>query len=160
MLTQYFNYSVAVSADRRPAPAPTPAQTGLVDSLARTSFAVTAVLNHVAAHHNLSLTQLRMLAILRDRQPRMSVLADCLGLDRSTVSGLVARAEARGLLRRQRGEHDGRCLNVVLTARGQKLADNGGSEIAESLAPLTASLTTAQAGRLTRLLEQMLDAGR
>ncbi len=63
----------------------------------RTSFAVIAMLTQVAAAHDLSLTQLRVLAILRDREPKMTELADYLGLDRSSVSGLIDRAEAGGL---------------------------------------------------------------
>ena len=58
------------------------------------SFEVIAVLSRAAARHDLSLTQLRMLGVLRDREPRMAELADFLGLDRSTVSGLVDRAVA------------------------------------------------------------------
>ena len=50
----------------------------LIDALARTSFVVMAVLNRIGAEHDLSLTQLRVLAILRDRRGRMSDLADYL----------------------------------------------------------------------------------
>jgi len=148
----------SVAAHQR-SPQPAPAQVELVDALAQTAFTVTAVLSHVAAHHEISLTQLRMLAILRDRQPQMSELAGYLGLDRSTVSGLVDRAEARGLLRRQRGAHDGRSVTVALTNRGAELAARGGAEVAERLAPLTRPLTTAESARLTTLLEQMLATG-
>ena len=88
----------------------------LIDVLARTAFFTTAVLSGVAAEHDLSLTQLRVLAILRDRQGSMSDLASYLGLDRSTISGLVDRAEKRGLLRRTQNPLDGRGVDVALTA--------------------------------------------
>jgi hypothetical protein len=52
------------------------------------------------SEEDLSLAQLRALATLRDRRPRMASLAAGLGLDRSTVTGLIARAEQRGPLRR------------------------------------------------------------
>jgi DNA-binding MarR family transcriptional regulator len=58
-----------------------------------------AVLSSVAADNDLSPAQLRVLAILRDRRVRISALAAYLGLDRSTISGLVERAK-RGLLAR------------------------------------------------------------
>ena len=83
-------------------------QTPLIDALVRTAFFTTAVLSRVAAEHDLSLTQLRVLAILRDRQGSMSDLATYLGLDKSTISGLVDRAENRGLLRRTQNPLDGR----------------------------------------------------
>src|SRR5579862_5899053 len=70
-------------------------QRELIDALVRSSFAVMAVLNRIGAEHDLSLTQLRMLGILRDRRITMSELGGYLGLDKSTISGLVSRAEKR-----------------------------------------------------------------
>ena len=72
----------------------------LMDSLVQASFAVMAQLSRAAAAHDLSLTQLRALAILRDRNLKMAELATYLGLDRSSVSGLIDRAAKRGLVRR------------------------------------------------------------
>ena len=72
---------------------------GLVDALAQAAFMTMAVLTKVAADNDLSLTQLRVLAILRDRRLRMTALADYLGLEKSTMTGLVNRAEKRGLRR-------------------------------------------------------------
>ena len=66
----------------------------LMDGLVQVSFAVVATLTQLGAAYDLSLTQLRVLAILRDREPRMAELADHLGLDRSTVSGLIDRLES------------------------------------------------------------------
>jgi DNA-binding MarR family transcriptional regulator len=128
----------------------------LIDALARTSFATMAVLNRVAAEHDLSLTQLRVLAILRDRRVKMSELADYLGLDKSTISGLVDRAEGRGLLQRAANPLDGRGVDVLLTADGIELAERGAAQIARSLSPMTSTLTQAEAHRLTALLERML----
>jgi DNA-binding MarR family transcriptional regulator len=128
----------------------------LVDALVRASFAVMAVLNRVGAEHDLSLTQIRVLAILRDRQVRISELADYLGLDKSTISGLVDRAEKRGLLRREPDPADKRAVDVLITGEGTRLADIGAAEIAGSLSAMTGKLTAAEARRLTALLEQMI----
>ena len=68
---------------------------GLVNALAQAAFVTMAVLTKVAADNELSLTQLRVLAILRDRRLRMAVLAGDLGLEKSTMTGLVDRAEKR-----------------------------------------------------------------
>jgi hypothetical protein len=59
------------------------------DALAQMSFTLMAILTEVAAEHDLSLTQLRVLGILRDREPTMADLATFTGLERSTISGLV-----------------------------------------------------------------------
>jgi hypothetical protein len=45
----------------------------------------------------------RSLRGLRDRRLKMTALADYLGLEKSTMTGLVDRAEKRGLLERARG---------------------------------------------------------
>ena len=132
-------------------------QQELISALVRASFATTAVLSRVAAEHDLSLTQLRVFGILRDRRIRMSELADYLGLDKSTISGLVDRAEKRGLLKRAPSPADGRATDVFLSAEGRQLAELGERKIAASLSPMTGKLTRAETRRLTALLEYVLD---
>jgi DNA-binding MarR family transcriptional regulator len=133
-------------------------QTNLIDALVRTSFVITAVLSKVAAEHDLSLTQLRVLAILRDRQGSMSELAAYLGLDKSTISGLVDRAVKRGLLQRTTNPSDGRGIDVALTAEGIELAELGAAKIARALSPLTSTLSPTEAWRVTNSLERMLES--
>jgi DNA-binding MarR family transcriptional regulator len=128
----------------------------LIDALVQTSFATMAVLNRVAAEHDLSLTQLRVLAILSDRRIKVSELAGFLGLDKSTVSGLVDRAEKRGLVQRAANPADGRAVDVFLSPAGAELAERGRAEVARSLSPMTGTLTAAESRRLTVLLEQIL----
>ena len=132
-------------------------QQELVDALVMTSFATMAVLNRIAAGHDLSLTQLRVLAILRDRRVKMSELTNFLGLDKSTVSGLVDRAEKRGLLQRAPNPHDGRGVDVFLAPSGMRLAERGVAQVAQSLSPMTSALTPAEGRRLATLLERMLE---
>ena len=150
---------------RRPAAQPStrpttqlgaPDQRDLIDALVTTSFATMALLNRIAAEHDLSLTQIRVLAILRDRRVKMSELAGYLGLDKSTITGLVDRAEKRGLLLRAPNPVDGRAVDVMLSAAGMELAERGATQIARSLSPMTSTLTRADAHRLTALLERML----
>ena len=56
------------------------------------------MLERRAAEHDLSIVQTRLLGVLRDRKPTMNELARLLELDKSSVSGLVDRAERRGLV--------------------------------------------------------------
>ena len=132
-------------------------QQELVDAVVMTSFATMAVLTRIAAEHDLSLTQLRVLAILRDRRVKMSELTNFLGLDKSTVSGLVDRAEKRGLLQRAPNPHDGRGVDVFLAPSGMRLAERGVAQVAQSLSPMTSALTPAEGRRLVTLLERMLE---
>src|ERR1700683_255643 len=107
-------------------------QRDLIDALVRASFAAMAVLTRIGAEHHLPLTQLRVLGILRDRRVKMSELADYLGLDKSTISGLVDRAEKRGLLQRAPNPADGRAVDVFLAADGQELPDSRGGSRART----------------------------
>jgi DNA-binding MarR family transcriptional regulator len=131
-------------------------QGDLIDALFQTSFVTMAVLSKIGAEHDLSLTQLRVLGILRDRRLKMSELADYLGLDKSTMSGLVDRAEKRGLLQRTPNSIDGRAVDVLLSPDGIELAERLGAQAARSLSPMTSTLSRADTHRLTTLLEHML----
>ncbi len=136
----------------------TPVPAGLLDNLALTSFTVIALLSRTAAEHDMSLTQLRMMAILRDRTPTMAELASFLGLERSSVSGLIDRVARRGLVQRTTSRSDGRAVQVSLTADGHRLAAQVAAEVAGLIAPLTGALTPAEQKRLTGLLGKMLAA--
>jgi DNA-binding MarR family transcriptional regulator len=131
-------------------------QDGLVDALAQAAFVTMAVLTKVAADNELSLTQLRVLAILRDRRLRMTALAGYLGLEKSTMTGLVDRAEKRGLLQRAPNVSDGRAVDVFLSPEGAELAGRLYTHIARTLSPMTSKLASAQQRLLQTLLEQML----
>jgi DNA-binding MarR family transcriptional regulator len=93
----------------------------VVDALVQLSFAVLDVVTRSAAAHDLSVTQLRLIGILRDRTPTMAALAGFLRLDRSSVSGLIDRAERRGLVARRQSTEDARVTTVELTADGARL---------------------------------------
>jgi DNA-binding MarR family transcriptional regulator len=134
-------------------------QRELIDALVRSSFEVMAVLSRIGAEHDLSLTQLRVLGILRDRRIRMSELADHLGLDKSTISGLVDRAEKRGLVQRAPNPADGRAVDVFLTTAGTAFAGRGAVQLAQALSPMTSKLTRSQGRQLTALLERCLAGG-
>lgn len=129
---------------------------GLVDALARSAFETVAVLSRISAEYDLSLTQLRVLAILRDRRLRMAGLADYLGLEKSTMTGLVDRAEKRGLVERAPSETDRRAIEVYLSAAGLALADEVEVRVAAALSPVTDALTPTERRRLRALLEKTL----
>jgi DNA-binding MarR family transcriptional regulator len=110
----------------------------------------------VGAAHDLSLTQLRLLAILTDHEPRMADLAAHLGLDRSSVTGLVDRATARGLVERFADPDDGRASRVRLTDAGRTLARRGRAEVAPWFEDRFAPLSVGERRRLRDLLQRVL----
>jgi DNA-binding MarR family transcriptional regulator len=128
----------------------------LRDALVQISFALMAVLTEVAAEHDLSLTQLRVLGILRDRDPTMADLATFTGLERSTVSGLIDRAAQRGLVTKTADLHDGRSVRVTLTESARGLVPEVTAAIGDRIKPLIGELSTSEQKRLTALLTKAL----
>jgi DNA-binding MarR family transcriptional regulator len=130
----------------------------LVDSLVQTSFRITSVLTRIGAEHDLSLTQIRMLGILVDHRVRVTDLAAHMGLDKSTMSGLIDRAERRGLVRRAKNPDDGRAIDVLIDEAGLELARKAYREVHEAISPATDRLDRRQTESLIKLLGLMLTA--
>lgn len=124
-----------------------------MDAPVRTTFEVAGMLTRIGGEHDLSLTQLRVLGILRDRRARVTELAAYLGLDKSTLSGLIDRAQRRGLVARGKNPQDGRVVEVYLTPAGLELAQRVEDDIRRALAPATGRLGPGQLDRLAGLLD-------
>jgi DNA-binding MarR family transcriptional regulator len=134
-------------------------QENLVDALAQLSFLVQNALAEIAAEHGLSLVQTRLLGVLRDREPLMSELGRHLGLDKSSISGLVDRAQRRGLVTRRASEDDRRAFRVSITDAGRRLAEEGLARFAERVEVLVGGLSDAERRLLTGLAVRVIDAG-
>ena len=129
---------------------------GVVDALVQLSFRVQEVLGRVADEHDLSLVQVRLLGILRDREPGMFELAMFLGLDKSSATGLVTRAERRDLVRRSGRQEDRRAVHVALTAGGRKLVGAVEKQVARELAKLVAGLDDLETKELASLASRIV----
>lgn len=131
----------------------------LVDALVQLSFRVQGVLASAAAPDELSITQVRLLGILRDRTPGVLELAAALGLEKSSVTGLLDRAERRGLVRRTAAAHDGRAVDVRLTPAGHEVAERVQHRVAAQLEILVADLPERTRNELRRTATRILRAG-
>ena len=124
----------------------------VVDALAQLSWHVQSSIGDAAAAHGISASQLRLLGILRDRQPEMLALARYLRLDKSSVSGLVTRAESRGLVERIPLANDGRRVAVRLTAAGRALDAELEADVQTQLAPLIDAMSGAEQSAFVALV--------
>jgi DNA-binding MarR family transcriptional regulator len=139
-------------AHHRPVLTPLPGAAtdlGLVDALAQLTFTVQAAIGRVAAIYDLSIVQARLLGILRDRQPTITELAGFLQLDKTSVTGLVDRAQERGLVRRAPSPADGRSVLVSITAAGQELVDEATAAIEAEIRALVEVLSPARRAELS-----------
>jgi MarR family transcriptional regulator, lower aerobic nicotinate degradation pathway regulator len=128
----------------------------IVDALVQLSFLVQSVLSRLAAKHDLSIIQVRLLGVLRDREPAMMELASFLELDKSSVTGLIDRAERRGLVRRTSDASDRRAVHVVLTERGQSVAETFATQVTREIAAITEHLGSESRTRLVDLASQVI----
>lgn len=128
------------------------------DALAQASFLVQGTLERRAGEHGISLIQTRLLGILRDRKPTMNELAQLLGLDKSSISGLVDRAERRGLVRRLPSQIDRRSVRVSLTGEGRSLVQKVMTDFDQDIAAMVDPLDPDERATLTALLSRVLAA--
>ncbi|WP_328685165.1 MarR family transcriptional regulator [Streptomyces sp. NBC_01261] len=139
-------------------PPPATEDLGLVDALAQLSFLVQNALAELAGEHDLSITQTRLLGILRDREPTMNELGRHLGLDKSSITGLVDRAQRRGLVTRTPSTVDRRSFQVSITDAGREVVAQVGARFAERIKDCAAPLTEADRKRLSRLATRLVTA--
>jgi DNA-binding MarR family transcriptional regulator len=128
----------------------------LPDALAQLSFAVQSAIARVADADGLSQVQVRLLGILRDREPAMLTLATFLNLDKSSVTGLVDRAERRGLVRRTTTPEDRRTVRVALTDRGRQLTQKLAKQVERELSALVSGVSKADRRRLLAIAGQIV----
>ena len=129
-----------------------------VDALAQLSFVVHRMLEQRAAEHDLSIIQTRLLGVLRDRNPTINELGGLLGLDKSSTSGLVERAERRGLVAREPSPTDGRSVLVSLTGAGRSLVSEASSQFERDISAFLAHLPQRDRTTLTALVTRVLVA--
>lgn len=112
----------------------------------------------VASRHGLTgpqLTVVKMLETLGDLS--LSRLSEKIRAQNSTVTGIVDRMEADGLVERSRGADDRRVYKIRLSARGQKIARAVSITPWELLHDAVARLPAADKDNLLRILGKLAD---
>ncbi|NOV03720.1 MarR family transcriptional regulator [Paenibacillus sp. LMG 31457] len=122
------------------------------------SHLIQSTLSRVGASHELSLIQIRLLGILRDREPTMQQLAQYLNLDKSSITGLIDRAERRGLVERTVAPNDRRGFNVKITPAGMQLVHVVGLEIERQIHAVIEVLTETERSHLTALASKIIES--
>jgi DNA-binding MarR family transcriptional regulator len=106
-----------------------------------------------AARFDLTSIQAKVLVLAQTPTP-MHQIADRLGSERSNVTGIIDRLEARGLVERRADDRDRRIKNVVVTPAGQEAARNFQRALQFAGEPL-AGLTHAERTQLRDLLRRL-----
>lgn len=90
-----------------------------------------------AAAQGLTTVQAKVLEALKEPLP-MHRIAEKLNSERSNVTGIIDRLEARGLVERRADERDRRIKNIVATPAGAVLARNFRRSLGFAADPLAA----------------------
>jgi DNA-binding MarR family transcriptional regulator len=101
---------------------------------------VQAIYACVSERHDLTPVQARLLCVLLDGPRGMAELAHCFGVEKAALTGLMDRAERRGLARRSPVPGDRRALQATLTDAGRRAAAAFHTEIGAELSRLVAPL--------------------
>jgi DNA-binding MarR family transcriptional regulator len=122
---------------------PPPAAVAGLDALGlvQLSGLVQAVFARVAERHDLPPVQARMLCVLAEGARGMAELARAFGVEKAALTGLVDRAERRGLAERSPVPGDRRAVRVALTDAGRRSAAAFHAEVTAELDHLLAPLS-------------------
>ena len=141
-----------------PVPTATGGEVSPVDGLVQLSFLIHGALDRRAATHDLSIIQARLLGVVRDRRPTMNELATLLALDKSSITGLVDRAERRGLVVRVPSTVDRRSVLVNLTDDGRSLVSRISAGFEADVSTLLGHLPPSDRAALAGLVSRVLVA--
>lgn len=128
----------------------------VASGLVRLTFLVQTVYAEVGQDCALTPTQAQMLCVLREGPKGMAELCGVLGVVRSSLTGLVDRAERSRLVARQPDRADRRAVKVALTASGDRAACEFHERITDRLAALLDDLPPAEQARFARTLTRIV----
>ena len=112
------------------------AATGLI----QLSGLVQGLYARISQRHDLTPVQAKLLCIVAEGPRGMAELAQCFGVEKAALTGLVDRVERRGLAKRTPVHGDRRALHVTLTDSGRRAAAAFHSEVTAELERLLGSL--------------------
>jgi DNA-binding MarR family transcriptional regulator len=110
------------------------------DGLIQLCRLVQSIYARVSERHDLTPVHARLICVLAFGPRQMAELARCFGVEKATLTGLVDRAEQRGLVARSPVPGDRRALHVTLTDTGRRAATAFHTEATEELNQLLSVL--------------------
>ena len=117
---------------------------------------VHAIYMRVSERHDLTPAQARLLCVLLDGPRGMAELAQHFGVEKAALTGLMDRAERRGLARRSPVPGDRRALQVTLTDAGQQAAAAFHAELGAQLSGLMSSLAPQDREQFRRTMAEII----
>jgi DNA-binding MarR family transcriptional regulator len=114
----------------------------------------------VSERHDLTPVQARLLCILADGPRGMAELARCFDVEKAALTGLIDRAERRGLVKRSPVPGDRRALHVTPTDTGRRAAAAFHAEVNAELSRLLAPLAPQDRQHFRNTMAEILRQSR
>lgn len=137
-----------------------PAALDAAAALVQLTSRVQAVYARIAGQHDLTPVQAKLLCIVAEAPRAMGDLAQCFGVEKAALTGLVDRAERRGLARRAPAPADRRAVHVTPTDTGRRQAAAFHAEVSAALEGLLAPLSEREREQFRRSMTKLLAAPR
>lgn len=132
-----------------------PQDLGPVAGLVRLTFLIQTVYAEVGRGCDLTAAQAQLLCTLADEPKGMADLSRLLGLERSSLTGLVDRAEHRGYVVRRSDPSDRRAVRVALTPEGLTAVGRFHDELTVQLQSVLADLPASERKAFSRTLGKL-----
>lgn len=129
---------------------------GAADGLIQLSRLVQDIHSRISERHNLTPVQAKLLCVLVFGPRGMAELAQLFGVEKAALTGLVDRAEGRGLARRVAVPGDRRALRVTLTDAGRRAAVAFHADATEELNQLLSPLAPADREHFHSVMAQIV----
>ena len=126
------------------------------DGLIQLCRLVQGIYARISERHDLTPVQAKLICVLAFGPRGMAELAQCFGVEKATLTGLVDRAEQRGLVRRSPVPGDRRALHVTLTDTGRRAATAFHTEATEELNHLLSSLPSRDREHFHRSIAKII----
>jgi DNA-binding MarR family transcriptional regulator len=128
----------------------------LAAGLVQLTSLVQGIYARVSERHDLTPVQAKLLCVLLAGPRGMAELAQCFGVERAALTGLMDRAERRGLAQRSAVPGDRRALQVTLTDAGRQAAVAFHAEVSAELGRLVSPLTPQDREHFRRTAAEIL----
>jgi DNA-binding MarR family transcriptional regulator len=135
-------HAAGLGCAAEPAGTPT-AELDVATGLVQLTSLVQGIYARVSERHELTPVQAKLLCVLLDGPRGMADLAQCFGVEKAALTGLMDRAERRGLAQRTPVPGDRRALQAALTDTGRRTAVAFHAEVSGELSHLTTALDPA-----------------
>ncbi|MFI6456264.1 MarR family winged helix-turn-helix transcriptional regulator [Streptosporangium amethystogenes] len=132
----------------------------VVTALIRLTGLIQGIYARVSERHDLTPVQAKLLCVLLDGPRGMADLAQIFGVERAALTGLMDRAEKRGLAHRVPVPRDRRALQATLTDAGREAAAAFHVDITAELNRLTGDLTSDAGEHLRAALAEIIERHR